>query len=737
MEVLRERHRSKEAAKRELCARQKERENTKRHAAATKLQARARSIPAKRLAEERRAVLTPETAWGWEIDEAEALEADAAQESSSERQEMGSRVLTDESWSKSSGTSLNGTSLNSDVIPDQVQSRNFAKSSAPEQDEAATKLQGVARQKEAKQRVDEMRAKNNADKQDKAATKLQGVARQKEAKQRVNEMRARKNADKQDKAATKLQGVARQKEAKQQVGEMRAKNNADKQDKAATKLQGVARQKEAKQRVNGMRAKNNADKQDKAATKLQGVARQKEAKQRVDEMRAKKNTDKQDKAATKLQGVARQKEAKQRVNGMRAKNNADKQGKAATKLQGVARQKEAKQRVDEMRAKNNADKQDKAATKLQGVARQKEAKQQVGEMRAKNNADKQDKAATKLQGVARQKEAKQRVYEMRSRKDAGEQDRAAIKLQSTSRKKEAARRVQELRETKRDNAAVALRVDSTDLAVENNEALFAEGHEEDDDTLMVPWLRDGPKEVRPSSRLIETQAMSTSDPERLAEVPNHFENVVAGSMEPADTIHSKDDDSKDDDSSEDLGPKEDWEDDEHGMGEAVSSWKQNKGAEAPGRGAEDELHATPDAQQAERRQAESSAEPDRVAPERDGMKRTSEEEDMQKLFAAKAAKYQSEELSKVAFKELVKEIMAADPPNKKDLDVAFDIADENKGGTVSEEEFVKLVALIKQGSVKGLGKRSFFFGGARRKKIAALRSIFKGAAAFSSRTSAK
>ena len=47
-------------------------------------------------------------------------------------------------------------------------------------------------------------------------------------------------------AATKLQGIARQREAKQQVEVLRAKKAADDQDKAVTKHQGIARQREAK-----------------------------------------------------------------------------------------------------------------------------------------------------------------------------------------------------------------------------------------------------------------------------------------------------------------------------------------------------------------------------------------------------------------------------------------------------------------------------------------------------------
>ena len=58
---------------------------------------------------------------------------------------------------------------------------------------------------------------------------------------------------------TRLQGIARLREAKKYVENLRAKEAADDQDKAATKLQGIARQREANQQVEGLRAKKAVD----------------------------------------------------------------------------------------------------------------------------------------------------------------------------------------------------------------------------------------------------------------------------------------------------------------------------------------------------------------------------------------------------------------------------------------------------------------------------------------------
>merc|ERR1711865_449734 len=73
---------------------------------------------------------------------------------------------------------------------------------------AATKLQGKARQRKAKQKVEGV-------KQDNAATKMQAKQRQRKAKQKVEGV-------KQDNAATKMQAKQRQRQAKKQVEELKS-----------------------------------------------------------------------------------------------------------------------------------------------------------------------------------------------------------------------------------------------------------------------------------------------------------------------------------------------------------------------------------------------------------------------------------------------------------------------------------------------------------------------------------
>lgn len=47
------------------------------------------------------------------------------------------------------------------------------------------------------------------------------------------------------------------------------------------------------------------------------------------------------------------------------------------------------------------------------------------------------------------------------------------------------------------------------------------------------------------------------------------------------------------------------------------------------------------------------------------------------------------------------------PPKDSDLDAAFIEADEDQGGTVDLEEFIKLFAKIKKGEVKGMSGGMF------------------------------
>ena len=89
------------------------------------------------------------------------------------------------------------------------------------------------------------------------------------------------------------------------------------------------------------------------------------------------------------------------------------------------------------------------------------------------------------------------------------------------------------------------------------------------------------------------------------------------------------------------------------------------------------------------------------------------------LFEEKCRAKNQNELDKAAFKELVQQILSnwsKPQPSNKDLTAAFDIADADQSGLVSEEELAGLLALIRRGEVAGLGKSSIFASGASTRK---------------------
>ena len=118
-----------------------------------------------------------------------------------------------------------------------------------------------------------------------------------------------------------------------------------------------------------------------------------------------------------------------------------------------------------------------------------------------------------------------------------------------------------------------------------------------------------------------------------------------------------------------------------------------------------------------------------VAPTEDQV-----EQDWRKKFAAATNGKASKELEKPEFKALVKKILVRElmkmtdlaqpgdpplppPPADVDLDASFKVADADKSGLVDQEEFVKLMRLIKAGKVSGLGDTGFFgFGGGNKQK---------------------
>ena len=94
--------------------------------------------------------------------------------------------------------------------------------------------------------------------------------------------------------------------------------------------------------------------------------------------------------------------------------------------------------------------------------------------------------------------------------------------------------------------------------------------------------------------------------------------------------------------------------------------------------------------------------------------------DLRSKFNAKTKQDGTTDLSKESFKVLVKQIVeeleGGEAPSAKDLEAAFVLADEDKGGTVDLTEFTNLYIFIKRGEIKGLGSRSINFLAKRRQK---------------------
>jgi len=95
----------------------------------------------------------------------------------------------------------------------------------------------------------------------------------------------------------------------------------------------------------------------------------------------------------------------------------------------------------------------------------------------------------------------------------------------------------------------------------------------------------------------------------------------------------------------------------------------------------------------------------------------SEEElaDVRVRFNATARLHRSDQLDLPRFRDLVNEVLLEVVgeqedrlPTPADLSEAFTLADADMSGLVDEEEFVTLYGLIRQGAVKGLGKKGMF-----------------------------
>ena len=130
----------------------------------------------------------------------------------------------------------------------------------------------------------------------------------------------------------------------------------------------------------------------------------------------------------------------------------------------------------------------------------------------------------------------------------------------------------------------------------------------------------------------------------------------------------------------------------------------------------------------EKRRSSTTVAPVELAPEEQ------EEQRWRRKFESAATGTASFELGKPEFKALVKKLLVKElmkltdmakpgdpplppPPADVDLDAAFKVADADKSGLVDEEEFVKLMRLVKAGKVEGLGDKGFFgFGGVHKQK---------------------
>jgi hypothetical protein len=156
--------------------------------------------------------------------------------------------------------------------------------------------------------------------------------------------------------------------------------------------------------------------------------------------------------------------------------------------------------------------------------------------------------------------------------------------------------------------------------------------------------------------------------------------------------------------------------------QAVAAAKANAAAEAAAAAV-----AAADAASQKRRSSTTVA-PANLAPEEQ------EEQRWRTKFETAATGTASFELDKPAFKALVKKLLVKElmkmtdlaqpgdpplppPPADVDLDASFKVADADKSGLVDQEEFVKLMRLIKAGKVSGLGDTGFFgFGGGNKQK---------------------
>jgi len=264
-----------------------------------------------------------------------------------------------------------------------VQTMRIEKKARAE-DNAALKIQSVSRGRSSKASVQAIRvgkeetqiqqcliaeasereaAEEKARNEDDAAIKLQGLARQRKARRRVKARR--EDASEQETAALKIQSVSRRRSSKAKVKAMRtenearvhsAKEKAHAEGDAALKIQSISRGRSSKARVQAIRvqkeearmlqsrnlqaereaAEEKARNEDDAAIKIQGLARQRKARRRVDARR--KDAVQREASTLKIQSMSRRRASKLMVDALRTENQARLAAKAEREATEAARQ---------------------------------------------------------------------------------------------------------------------------------------------------------------------------------------------------------------------------------------------------------------------------------------------------------------------------------------------------------------------------------------------------------------
>ena len=291
----------------------------------------------------------------------------------------------------------------------------------PHHDAAALRIQCAERQRRARRKV---HAKIN-DRKNAAATTIQKHVRRRHA---VRVVHAKREMVQQGEAATKIQALHRQRQAKSQVHEIRKQKAHEEEEKkqkqkeeqeaAVTKIQAAQRGRVARKNVE--QELESKLEQERAATKIQSIHRQKKAKTRVKSVRDEAAAEAEAQRAHSLlasESLRRERDGDAEESGtdeQKTSNNADENETAGQKASNDADESEQIDAGEEARsadisnadndaestvATTNTEEADRqsAAEKLQAVQRGRAA-------RAKLSAE--QAAAVRVQSVVRGKQAR-------------------------------------------------------------------------------------------------------------------------------------------------------------------------------------------------------------------------------------------------------------------------------------------------------------------------------------------